>query len=147
MTFQLTDSVVVDPSSSYEESPSPSEDPDEEELNGTLADSAIKMPPISVPIEVPRSVTDGTLTSPKKDVSDGGFFSFDEELADDEDDVDKYQDVSQPSNPLWNFISLSHHRIRRLMLLGQTILQFWRKKNRLNHSPPLLLRFCQALYR
>lgn len=117
VTFRLGDSVVVDPSSSYEESTSPSEDPDDEKLDGNLSDSAIEISPVPLPIEVPRSIKDEAMTSPKKDVSEGEFFSFDEELSDDDDEnALKYQDVSNdPDHLIWNYTSLPHHRSRKMI--------------------------------
>ena len=99
VTFRLAHSVVVDPGSSYEETPSLSEDQDRDNLDDVEIDSAIVMLSTSLPRESFKFESDRDLASPKKDVNDAEFFSFDEELESTEDKLSNYQDVCLSNRP------------------------------------------------
>ena len=94
MTFRLAHSVVVDPSSSYEETPSPSEDQDEEDLDDLEFPSSTETVSTSFPTDPIKSDANGGLASPSKDVNDASFFSFDEELESTGTNSSSYHDVS-----------------------------------------------------
>jgi hypothetical protein len=77
VTFRLSHSIVVDPSSSYEETPSPEP---EEELNDIEADLRMEIPPSPIPIEQLKLEPGASAPSPSKESNDADFFSFDEDF-------------------------------------------------------------------
>ncbi|KAF7508103.1 hypothetical protein GJ744_009544 [Endocarpon pusillum] len=96
VTFRLSHSVVVEPSSSYEETPSPSEDQYDRNLDDAGAGSGIEIMPDPSPIEIPQSYLSEDVTSPDKPDNEAGFFSFDEELD------EKGDELSDDANDLEN---------------------------------------------
>lgn len=99
MTFRLADSVVVDPSSSYEETPSPSEDHDERRLDDAEVDSALDIP--AIPLQHYRGNRTRSGWSPYKSNQERQkrkqiSFSFDEELDNVEERRTDDQDVCNP---------------------------------------------------
>ncbi|ERF73118.1 hypothetical protein EPUS_09192 [Endocarpon pusillum Z07020] len=80
VTFRLAHSVVVEPSSSYEEIPSPSEDQYDRDSDDAGTDSGIEIMPDPLPIGIPQSDLSEDVTSPNKTDNEASFFSFDEEL-------------------------------------------------------------------
>lgn len=95
VTFRLAHSVVVEPSSSYEETPSPSEDQYDRNLDDAGADSGIEIMPDPLPLEIPQSYLGEDVTSPNKTDNDAGFFSFDEELDEKGDELSDDPTVSR----------------------------------------------------
>jgi len=98
VTFRLAPSVVVDPSSSYEETPSPSDDQydhDSDDLGTSWCD---ELPSAPLPIQIPRLDSYESLTSPSKADNEASFFAFDEELNDPSEQPSNYQKVSETSN-------------------------------------------------
>lgn len=109
VTFRLTHSVVVDPSSSYEESPSPSDQQDEDDLYDRRADFSVEMAQNFLPVAGLGCDRSGGLTSPNKDVDDSNFFSFDEELEDTGGELNDFENVSVRAHwslPLYYLTSL-----------------------------------------
>ena len=84
VTFRLAHAVVVDPSSSYEETPSPSE-PDDKHFDNAKAHSGNEISPGSLPRGRSASYPTAGLTSPNLTENEASFFSFDEELDDNGD--------------------------------------------------------------
>lgn len=93
VTFQLADSAIVEPSSSYEEMPSPSPN-DEGNKDGSLeaassSDEDVPAPKHGLALAVPspdlrgreRSSIPGDLTTAIEGGGAGGFFELDEELS------------------------------------------------------------------
>ena len=80
VTFRLAHSVVVEPSSSYEETPSPSEDQYDRNLDDAGAGLGIEIMPSPLPIEIPQSHLSEDVTSSNETDNEASFFSFDEEL-------------------------------------------------------------------
>jgi hypothetical protein len=98
VTFRLAPSVVVDPSSSYEETPSPSDDQYEHDSDDLDASWGDELPSGSLPIQIPRLDSYEALTSPTKTDKEASFFAFDEELDDPSDQSSEYQNVSEISS-------------------------------------------------
>jgi hypothetical protein len=94
VTFRLAHSVVVDPSSSYEETPSPSENQDEDDLDELEVESDTESQSTSLPMQSTRSESNQGLASPSKGINDASFFSFDEELESPGMESPNHQDVS-----------------------------------------------------
>jgi hypothetical protein len=80
VTFRLAHSVVVDPSSSYEETPSPSDIRDEKDLGHVETDSGIEISHFA--FERQGLELDDSMTSLNKTADAASFFTFDEELED-----------------------------------------------------------------
>lgn len=100
VTFRLAHSVVVDPSSSYEETPSLSDEQFEEDLNETEADLSAEILPSPSLKERPMADTNGSPTIANKSSDEGDFFSFDEELEAACENLPDDQEVSQSNKPL-----------------------------------------------
>jgi hypothetical protein len=100
VTFRLAHSIVVDPSSSYEETPSPSDDQFEEDLNETEADLSAEILPNPSLKDRPMSDTNGSPTIANKSFDEGNFFSFEEDLEAAGENPHDDQDVSQSNKPL-----------------------------------------------
>lgn len=98
VTFRLAHSVVVDPSSSYEEIPSPSDDQYGKDLDDSETGWGDELPPSSLPIQIPRVDSYESLASPNKTDNEASFFAFDEELDDTSDKPPDDQNVGQISN-------------------------------------------------
>lgn len=150
VTFRLAHSVVVEPSSSYEETTSPSEDRYEKALDNTDADSAIDILSSPWPPGRPLFDLDEGLTSPNKNVDDGNFFSLDEELEEVNDSKrSDYQKVSHALDQTlpgfgWELIGIYR-------LLNMTPKSWMRREQRqsrkLSHPKFRLQRYPPALYR
>lgn len=98
VTFRLAHSVVVDPSSSYEETSSPSEDQSENDLPEFEVDSSTETPqsPLATGRIDPES--NGVLANLNKTIDEASFFSFDEELDDGDNKLHDYRNVSPSAN-------------------------------------------------
>jgi hypothetical protein len=94
VTFRLAHSVVVDPSSSYEESPCPSDDSYNKSLTGTESDWPVAFPSILSPAAETDSQSHPDPTGPRGYLNEADFFSLDEDLADVGDEPPTYDDVS-----------------------------------------------------
>jgi hypothetical protein len=103
VTFRLAHSVVVDPSSSYEETLSPSSDQSEKTLDIDEAGLGIEIPASPLPVRGPTYESEEGLTSPAKDVNEASFFSFDEELQDNGEKPPIYQKVTHSGKRFRHF--------------------------------------------
>ncbi|NJR31447.1 hypothetical protein HC762_01615 [bacterium] len=96
VTFRLAHSVVVDPSSSYEESPCSSDDSNDQSLTGTEPDWPVEYPSVLLSAKEADLQPGLHPKSLKADLDEADFFSLDEDLADLGDEPPTYDDVGHP---------------------------------------------------
>ncbi len=141
VTFRLADSVVVEPSSSYEETPSPSEDQYDQHSDDAGPGLGIRIMPSPLPTEMRKCYPDKDVTSPSKTNNEASFFSFDEELDEKGDEFSEEPNVSKPRRLLTRLYELTPRRI-----LKMTRSNWMRKKKDLNHRKSSRQHFPPALF-
>ncbi len=107
VTFRLAHSIVVDPSSSYEETPTPSEYPYEKDLGEARVDSGIEMTSSPWTTADHNSDPDGRMPGPNNPVNEASFFPFDEEIDDTSDKAPDYEIVRHSSKFFWGLNELT----------------------------------------
>ncbi len=128
VTFRLADSVVVEPSSSYEETPSPSEDQYGRDLHDAGPGLGIEIMPSPSPIEIPESYSNKNVISPNKTDNEASFFSFDEELDEEGNEFSEEPNVSRSRRLFSRLYELTQSRTLKMMRSS-----WMKRKKDLNH--------------